>query len=186
MKHPWHLPITFLLGPSGAGKSFIGSHLGSLRDYSHLEIDAFPEDGIDAAELKAQWDEFLHCCNAAPIAAELRRRAAGSSKSGAVLSFPSRLTLSVAQIKAARLQGITVAILYGSAADCIDAFLARENQNGRGLTIDHWLSNNADAYLFSSRPEFAQFRVAVFDARGVRRKAKPIARDVLMLPAIRF
>jgi hypothetical protein len=186
MKHPWRLPISFLLGPSGAGKSFIGSHLGSVRDYLHLEIDQFPSDGIDTAALRAEWDEFLLSCNATPIAAELRRRVADSCKRGAVVSFPSRLTLSVAQIEAARLQGISVAILYGSAADCIGAFLARENQNGRGLKIDHWLSNNADAYLSFSWPEFAQFRIPVFDARGKRRKADAVARDVLMLPAIRF
>jgi len=155
-------PILFLLGPSGTGKSTIARWVAEDLHFLHLEIDRYPDgDGIDLENLREEWNAFcdgqLH-----PIASELRRRVHSARCSGAVVSFPSRLVLSLGQLLAAQSIGIRSVILYGTAAECISAFIRREKESGRGLTASHWRRNNESEYLQFSRPEFAPFRLTAF------------------------
>jgi len=67
--------------------------------------------------------------------------------------------------------GIVVVVLYGTGAECMDAFLARECATGRGLGVDHWITNNRDIYAEFSRPDYAPYRVAAFDNGRHRSRA---------------
>jgi energy-coupling factor transporter ATP-binding protein EcfA2 len=157
-------PIVFLLGPSGAGKSTLASWLAEDSALLHLEIDVFPNDGIDAAGLRAEWDPFWSDASASALVMAIQTRVAAAGTPGAVLSFPSTLFLTLTHLVALRDAGVTSLVLYGPAADCLDAFLAHEANVRRvnGDPIEHWLANNRNTYFAFSRPEFAFFRVAVF------------------------
>lgn len=164
--------ILFLLGPSGCGKSSLGTWVAEDLAFLHLEIDQWPNgDGIDLASLRPQWDRFLEQGLAGPLAEELRLRAAGGGRAGTVLTFPGRLVLPVPRVEVAMAVGIVVVVLYGTGAECLDAFLAREAATGRGLGIDHWVANNHDIYADFSRPDFAWWRVAAFDNGRHRSRA---------------
>jgi hypothetical protein len=60
-------------------------------------------------------------------------------------------------------QGVGFVILYGTRADCLEAFLRRERQTGRGLNADHWILNNAGNYAQISRPEYSKYRLMGFN-----------------------
>jgi len=65
--------------------------------------------------------------------------------------------------------GIRTIYLYGSAAQCITAFLNRERQTGRNLDLDHWIKNNHNPYMQVSGPAFAPYRIHVFTHSCARR-----------------
>lgn len=161
-------PIVFLLGPSGAGKSTLASWLAEDSALLHLEIDAFPNDGIDAAGLRAEWDSFWSNASASALVIAIQTRVAAAGTPGAVLSFPSTLVLSLTHLNVLRNAGVTSLVLYGSAAGCLDAFLEQDAKVRRvnGDPVEHWLANNQHAYFTFSRPEYAPFRVAVFRNGG--------------------
>jgi hypothetical protein len=164
-------PILFLLGPSGYGKSSLGAWVAEDLAFLHLEIDQWPNgDGIDLASLRPQWDRFLDG-SAGPLAEELRLRVASIGRAGTVLTFPGRTVLPVPRIAAAIAVGIVVVVLYGTGAECLDAFLAREAATSRGLGVGHWIENNRDIYAELSRPDYAPYRVAVFDNGRHRSRA---------------
>src|ERR1022692_1547936 len=136
---PSHL---FILGPSGVGKTHLAGHLGSTPAYLHVEIDRPAEgDGIDIEGLRTEWDQFWGGESAVPIAAALTGRARAQQRAACVVSFPSQVLFSLSQITAAVEAGISVKYLYGSAAACIESFLAREKETGRNLGVEHWLIN---------------------------------------------
>ena len=167
----------FLLGPSGAGKTNLGSWLAKDRALLHLEIDRWPDgDGIDLEGLRAAWDSFLEIGGAGPLATLIRARAAAARRKGAVLSFPSGLVLTPALIRAAEQAGIRSVVLYGTAAQCLTAFLERERSTGRGLTQEHWVENNRGSYIEYSREEFAPYRFDMFTKRGRESRADLVSR----------
>jgi hypothetical protein len=156
--------ILFILGPSGCGKSSLGSWIAEDLGFLHLEIDQWPKgNGIDLASLRPQWELFLEHGSAGPLAEVIRLRVANAGRAGAVLTFPGRLVIPVPRIAAAMDVGIVVVVLYGTGAECIDAFLTREAAIGRGIGIDHWIANNHDTYAELSCPEYASCRVVAFD-----------------------
>jgi hypothetical protein len=128
----------------------------------HLEIDRYPEDGIDLEGLRPEWDAFWHHGNAAALATLVRERLAQREASGAVLSFPGGVVPTEVHISAALAERITLVVLYGSGAECLDAFLSRERASGRNLTVDHWIGNNASPYAAFSAPLFSPYRLNVF------------------------
>lgn len=60
-------------------------------------------------------------------------------------------------------QGLRFLILYGTGAECLEAFLQRERQTVQGLGADHWILNNAGSYAQFSRPEFLKYRLIGFE-----------------------
>jgi hypothetical protein len=172
---PLHL---FILGPSGSGKTHLAAHLGATPSYLHLEIDRFPHgDGIDIEGLRTEWDQLWCGASATPIAQVLTGRAQERRRAACVLSFPSGVVLPPSHISAAFQAGISVKYLYGSAAACIQAFEAREQETGRNLGVEHWLLNNSRSYLEMSRPDLVPFRVEVFATEGARPPVAEIAGD---------
>ena len=168
-------PILLILGPSGAGKSTVAGWLQTDCNYLWLEIDRFGEgDGIDLAGLRAEWDAFWLRGDPSGMAAELRRRASGKV-AGVVLSFPSNVVPAPEQIQAAEKVGITTIVLYGTGAECLDAFLARERLSRRGLDEEHWISNNSVAYARLSGVAYRRHRLPVFDSGRFRTKEVLIA-----------
>jgi adenylate kinase family enzyme len=161
-------PIVFLLGPSGSGKSTLGKYIATDLNFLHLEIDRYPHDGIDLEELREAWNAFIVRGSSDLLAQTVRDRADAQGKAGAVLTFPSRLVLSAGLITAAELSGITTIILYGSGADCLESFLAREEATGRNLGAGHWILNNAGEYAQVSKPEYKRYREITFTTDGRR------------------
>jgi gluconate kinase len=161
------LAILLILGPSGAGKSCFGSWLASAQGWLHYEIDRHPDDGINLNGLRSEWDIFLRDTNAQPLAAILHQRLQSSSKSHAVLTFPSHLILRPGHLQAAAQAGMQAIYLYGSEANCIAAFLNREGQ--KGLTREHWMANNLGLYLEITKPEYDPYKIEVFTENGDRK-----------------
>jgi hypothetical protein len=159
------VPILFLLGPSGAGKSQLGQWIGEDLHFLWIEIDRWPEgDGIDLADLRAEWDAFWNTCEAAAIATTLRARVLAKAAHGAVLTFPSRVVFSMPQLASLEQAGIRVLVLYGTEEDCSAAFLKRERESGRNLTKEHWLGNNCDIHKLLGDPSYERYRIEAFQA----------------------
>jgi hypothetical protein len=170
------MPTLFLFGPSGAGKSTLAAWVATDLGYLHLEIDCFPKgDGIDLEGLRVEWDCFWVRGDARPLARVLRVRARAGGRSGVILSFPSNVVLCSQHIAATARAGIRVLVLYGTGAECLEAFLERERASGRGLGVDHWILNNARAYAAFSAPIFAGLRVTAFEGGQFRTRAALVA-----------
>ena len=90
--------ILFLAGPSGSGKSFFASHYLSKRGWLHLEIDRFPENGIDVENVRSEWDDFLNRLRPDPLHRVLLGCA--GSPTNVVLSFPGNLVFSPDHLRA--------------------------------------------------------------------------------------
>jgi hypothetical protein len=82
-------------------------------------------------------------------------------------------------------------ILYGSAAECIEAFLKRKEEIRGNLSVEHWYSNNYDSYMKMSSPEFAPFRIFTFN-QGERKEIDEVLIEirkknrVIFLPLIQI
>lgn len=169
------LPILFVLGPSGCGKSTLAGWASTDLNLLHIEIDRFPDDGIDLERLRNEWDAFWNHADPQRLITELRRRAQAAGFRGAILSFPSGVVPKHAQVAAAKAAGIRFVVLYGSGADCVDAFLKREEASGRKLNSDHWVANNAHSYAVFSLPTFRAYRLEVFRRGRFRTRGELIA-----------
>ena len=170
------MPILFLLGPSGSGKTTLAAWARDDLGFLHLEIDRFREgDGIDLERLRAEWDAYWKGADARPLAAVLKARGLAARERGVILSFPSGVVPSSQQMTAAAQADIRVLVLYGTGAECLDAFLQRERSSGRGLDTDHWIHHNARAYAAFSCPRLAAHRVLAFSAGRFRTRSELVA-----------
>jgi hypothetical protein len=176
-------PVIFVAGPSGAGKSTISEWIAIDLQFLHLDIDLWYTNGIDYHGLQQEWTLFFRRRDPAPLASLLRERVAAASCSGAVLSFPSNVIFSLKKIKLARSVGIRTVILYGSAQQCIDAFLARERTNGRGLGVECWHHFNARAHATYGRSEYAAARVEAFGPDSSRWSREHLVMNIRRLVA---
>ena len=177
---PQSINILFLLGPSGSGKTTLGNWLEEDTDFGwqHIEIDRWPEgDGIDLEGLRPEWDAFCTSANAKPLAITINARLASARFRGATLSFPSGVVLSNQHLIAAEQAGIGTLILYGTGADCMEAFLKRGRESRRGLNEDHWKLNNAHSYAEISQPIYAKYRILAFD-QGQRRERVALLKEI--------
>lgn len=162
------LPVIFLLGPSGAGKSTLAAAIGKKFGASHLEIDRYPQDGIDLEGLRREWDTFWNVSDARSLAIEIRRRVQVAGTKGAALSFPSGVLLSDGQLSSALREAITPVVLYGTRDECLRAFLTRERATGRNLPAVHWITNSAQAHAAFGAQRFALHRVQAFSGGSFR------------------
>jgi len=164
------LGVWLILGPSGAGKSSFGEWLAAERNWLHLEIDQYLQDGIGKQNPRTEWNEFYERGKPRPFAEALQQRVAASSKTSCVLTFSGCLVLPPERIVAATRAGIRTIYLYGSAAQCITEFLKREQKSGRRLGLDHWILNNYQngTYIEMSKPALARYRIHVFTHVGAR------------------
>lgn len=95
------------------------------------------------------------------------------------MSFASTLVLGPEHIVAANEASIKVVYLYGSGADCIDAFVTRETKSGSGaLDLDHWIRHNRDSYASMSVPQFREHRVRAFGPNGKHRSCPAIFDEI--------
>lgn len=159
------VPILFLFGPSGAGKTTLGQWVAEDQDFLWIEIDCWPEcDGIDLANLRAEWDELWNHCQAGAIGNALRARVVSKGARGAILTFPSLVVFSALQLASLKQAGIRVLVLYGTQQDCLAAFLKRERESGRNLTEEHWRRNNCDTHKRLGDPSYDPYRLTMFQA----------------------
>ena len=176
------LPIIFILGPSGAGKSTLGQELAKAHGFLHIETDSFQVTGMHHLGLQDEWAEFETKNDAKKLADAIRSRAVSAGKKAAVMTFSSVVIFSPQQIIAAESQHILIVVPYGSAAECISAFLKREKRTRRDLDLAHWLKYNAQephaTYIDFSLPEYARYRLEAF-TRKARRRRKTLANEVL-------
>jgi hypothetical protein len=179
------LPLIFLFGPSGAGKSSLAAAIRGGFGALYLELDRYPQDGIDLEELRTEWDAFWIHGEAHALASEIRRRVEAATAAGAVLSFPSGVILSDGQIGSSLLrEAVTPVVLYGPREQCLQAFLTRERATGRNLPANHWIANSAHAHAEFGASRFKRFRVEAF-ARGSFRSIADIAAEVWQRASMR-
>lgn len=161
-------PVILVTGPSGVGKSTISQWVAADLQFIHYEMDLWHVNGIDVHGFRQDWNVFFHQLDPAPLSKVIRMRVAEASCSGAVLSFPSNVIFTRKRINAAMSVGIRTVVLYGSARQCIDAFLDRERTNGRGLSIERWHRFNARVHARYGRSEYDDVRVEAFRPDGSR------------------
>ena len=118
---------------------------------------------IDIAGIRAEWDAYWHGGSIQSLVRVLQSRAIQAQRFGTLLTFPGNLVLPISLLNEAHVGGVSVFVLYGSGAQCLDAFLSREELTGRRLGVDYWIENNRDAYVRFSRPEYAACRLPVFE-----------------------
>jgi len=169
-------PIVFILGPSGSGKSMLATWAAEDLQFLHIEIDRYPDDGIDLAGLRKEWDAFRNSDGqSTDLASVICKRVEDAEKEGVILSFPSNLVLLPSMMDAAESQGVRFLILLGTEIECLDAFLRRERQTGRGLDANHWFKNNASEYAQISCPKYSKYRLMVFAQSGHRNRGDLVA-----------
>ena len=201
-------PHLLILGPSGVGKSTVTAR-AARRGFLPIEIDAAsrtsarrmpfaarinvalkrrsfvlpPEyDGMVIENLMEEWTSFEDG-DARPLSSALRVRSDQADAEACIVSFPSGVVLSAGSIVVAEAAGIAVRILYGSVAECLGAFLARETSSGRGLGPDYWFANNARTHRSQGRPEFAAWRVTAFGEDGSRRPLDDLVDEICFTSA---
>jgi gluconate kinase len=174
--------IIFVLGPAGVGKSELSAALAKKLDYLFYEVDQYPAaDGIDAADLRNEWNKFYDHGVPEDLVDTLNRRARDAGNDGVVLSFPS-MVLAGDHLRA--LQGkVRVVYLTGTEEQCRDAFLAREQKTGRGLEAAHWERNNELMFEFLRTEEARMYSVAAFENDGSRRSVDQVLAEMAGVPA---
>src|SRR2546421_7156310 len=120
----------FILGPSGSGKSYVAENFAVSINALWLEADLVSKDGIDALELRSEWEAFARLQTYDPICSEFDRRAKAKNKQSIVLSLPGFPILTVAHAKLAG-DKARIAYLSGTPGQCLDSFLRREKLTGR-------------------------------------------------------
>jgi len=167
--------VLLVLGLSGAGKSTLGAWLAEDLGLIHHEIDRC--DGVDLACIRPEWESFLRDGSAGPLADALRAQAEGAECEGVVLTTSSDVVLDSRSLMAARGCGIHSAVLYGSLAECLGAFLSREAQMDRGLDAVHWHAHNDRALAEYGRAKYRRWRLPAFE-KGARRSRVALVADV--------
>lgn len=163
------MSAALLVGPSGAGKSTIGEWAQDDLGLLWLEADLWDADGIARRRLRVQWDTFYRDGDPHRLTNTLRLRATKLGRGGAILTLPSIVLLSPAQIESARAVGLTVVIAWGAAEACLGAFMAREAQLSRGIEENHWRQYNRECHEEYGRSVYADFRLDTFNYDGTRR-----------------
>lgn len=172
--------IWLILGPSGVGKSSFGDWLATEQNWLHLEIDRYPAgDGIDLNNLRPEWNEFYEGGKAKRLGEAVQQRLEANAKAYGVLTFPGNLILSPSLVIAATQARIRTIYLYGSKAHCISAFLKREEQTGRNLDLNHWITNNCTSYKQVGELALAPYRIHVFTQIGTRRPHSEVFETLL-------
>jgi len=174
-------PILFIFGPSGVGKSTFGNYLAQTHGWLHLEMDQFPNPRnvarvFDILQLQHEWDLFC-LQNPLPLVRALRQRVASANKTNCVLTFSSGLVVTPELIKVFA-PSTQICYLYGSAAHCINAYLRRELETGRGWDGNTWIQHNHDSYTKMSLPSYEPYRVHVFTRDGHHRSHADILVEV--------
>jgi len=154
--------LVFVLGVWGAGKSSLGRGLAG-HGFLHIEIDRWLEgSGIDLAGLRREWDAFAQQARIVPLVDALSARAAGAERGAVALTLPSGVIPAARHRAALHRARIRTLIPYGTAAECLDGWLAREREHGRPADAERWIASNALPYARFSAPEHADHRVASF------------------------
>lgn len=144
--------------------------LASEWTWVHMDIDRTDgHDGIDYYDLRSGWNAFRKGGSARLLAQSIRDHAASVGAPGAVLSFPSTALFGAGCVREAAIHSIKAILLWGSAADCRQAFVQREQASPRRLDGTVWDRNNHAAMLTYAHEDFDPLRVWTFQENGTRR-----------------
>ncbi len=132
-----------------------------------LAIRGAEFEAVSFGALGRPWRNFV-AGDASPLSDELRRRSENANAAACIVSFPSGVVLTAAQIVVAHAAGIAVRILYGSRDDCVRAFLTREAASDRRLDREHWLHYNRHTHDTFGAAEFSPYRLVTFGSNGSR------------------
>lgn len=168
-----------IFGPSGVGKSTVSKWLSEDLGLLLFEGDLWREkeiDGIDANDLRVEWNAFWEGKQPSPLYKMLIKRAKGKGKNGAILSLPSIIPNIDLLMDAVRI-GFSIAVLYGTGADCMNAFLEEQKKHNKEQSITHWIYHNAQSYAEMSSPEFELYRISTF-VNGQRKSRAELVKEV--------
>jgi hypothetical protein len=172
------LPLIFVMGPAGAGKSTTSDALGRLHGLRRIEMDRNAQWLPDERQgLEPAWRAFTRKNDAAPLAAVLRQRARDAGAAGTVLSMQCTDVPGPQMLRSALASGVTPVVLYGTGAECLEAYLARGYTTGLPPTEEAWWRLNSRSYALLSGGLYAPYRVPAFEG-GRRRPLDDVVRDV--------
>jgi hypothetical protein len=163
-------PILLVLGPAGSGKTTLGRSLAA-RGLQHLDLDTppgrvGPDDAPDA--LREGIATLFQRARVGPLALAIESMDGHRERRGTVVTFSSVETLPPRHAAAVERAGFDLVVLYGTGADVLDGYLARERAAGRAAPPDHWIAHNAASYAQFSAPHHAPHRVTTYrDGRFV-------------------
>lgn len=180
IEHPIQ-SIWFILGLAGTGKSFIGEYAAAMNNWFHLELDQGAKgDGIDLFKIRYEWDLFFNRGITEPLTEKLFSIYTSLNCNGAILTFSSRYVLSREHIEAIN-GDVKIVYLYGSKKFCMESFLRREIETGRGLDSVYWRLNNEIVYELISDKSLQPYRVNVFDKKGKRKDINKIIEEIVKI-----
>ena len=178
--------VWLILGPSGVGKSYFSRFLAQHKNFLHLEVDTYSieglgsynNEGIDIHNLRREWELFYTQKTGKPLVKEITRRSKRVKREGAILSFPSTVVLSLTHIKIMP-QGVKVIYLFSERQFCINSFLQREKELGRGLGLMTWEPFNSSIYAALMDPTLQPHVVNVFNQDGTRKTTTMIYDQIM-------
>jgi hypothetical protein len=156
------------------------------RNWLHLEIDNYTDDGINQHRLRPEWNAFFHNSNPdpGPLIQELRSRCQKARGEGVALSFPSNLIKFITAGHLAACGGeVSFVFLSGAPEYCVNSFLAREAESGRGLSERHWYGNNENLYCALASLWLRGRTIDAFDTGGGRKPFESLCAEVEKLCA---
>jgi hypothetical protein len=103
-----------------------------------------------------------------PVADEVRRRASDKRTAGAMLSFPSPVVFNPQQLTQMKLVGIATLALVGPERLCLEAFLQREKESGRGFDEQRWHSDNDGALREYAKEHYTGLKLEAFKPDDTR------------------
>jgi len=175
------LEVHLVFGPSGVGKSTVGAFAALRRNWLHLEIDRFGaaerglEGGINHYDLRAPWNRFWEALDSRQLTAELAARTRAAARDHCILTFPSDVVPEPGHLTDPAVQ---LHVLYGTAADCLRAFLDREARLARGIDECHWRTHNAESYIRFSLPYIQHHRIRAFLVNGQHRPSALVVAEM--------
>lgn len=170
------MPLFFILGPAGSGKTTLSAAMAQRYDLVHLELDRERGKPTLMDAHREEWRSLMIGRDPGPMAQAMRMRAAQAGAGGAVLSFPCFVVPGLRVLSAAQRQGIATVALYGTGAECLQSFLARERASGRNMGESHWRSYNAQSYAHLSSSRYDAYRIDAFE-RGRHRDLQEVMAD---------
>jgi len=167
-------PVVLLFGPSGAGKSTLATWLVGDLNMTHINFDDWDHLGIDGQPIKRDFETFMKTYKGRLLRSDVMAIMSREHTKGAVLTFPSDIVPTIANLNEAQEESMTPIILFGPKEDCYQAFLSQNQSSIDPLPPDNWPRHNAAAFKAYVGKDYLPFEEIVFPRRTMENLIKAV------------